>query len=87
MESTHLLLAQALSLSGLIGASGAYAGIVRRRRDDRLNKKVASVSGAAVQRVERHLAMAHLEHTFTKSAYEPFGGRFSGRTNADRRHD
>ena len=89
MDSTHLLLAQALSMSGLLGASGAYAGMVRRRHDHRLEVEEASLaSDAAIERVERELAMAHLENTFSKSVYRRFGRRFGGLVDsADRLDD
>ncbi|HEX7197597.1 MAG TPA: hypothetical protein VF364_12290 [Candidatus Limnocylindria bacterium] len=66
MEPTNLLLAQALSLSGLVGASGAYAGILRRRRDRQ--GEAALASNAAAERVDRHMALARIDHTFVKSA-------------------
>jgi hypothetical protein len=70
MDSSTLLLAQTLSLSGLIGATGAYAGIIRRRNVGRLAaQRVALVSAAAVERVDRHLSLSRLEHTFVRSAY------------------
>ena len=70
MEPTNLLLAQALSLGGLVGASCAYAGIVRRRRDQRIaNVAAAQASSAATERVGRQIALARIDHTFVKSAY------------------
>jgi hypothetical protein len=69
MEPSNLLLAQALSLSGLVAATASYAGILRRRRD--LGELTASAfaSAAAVERVDRHLSLSRLEDTFIKSAY------------------
>ena len=70
MEPSNLLLAQALSLSGLVGATGAYAGIVRRRRDlGVVADEVAIASAAAVERVDRHISLSRLDATFIKSAY------------------
>jgi hypothetical protein len=70
MEPSNLLLAQALSLSGLVGATAAYAGIVRRRRDlGALTQATALASAAAVERVDRHLSLSRLEDTFVRSAY------------------
>ena len=69
MDTSQLLVAQALSLSGLIGASGAYAGILRRRADARSVMRAAIDSSlAAVDRVDRSMALARLERTFEKSA-------------------
>lgn len=77
MEAAALLVAQALSLSGLIGASGAYAGIVRRRQDHRLEvRAAAAISTAAVDRIDRHRTLARLDQTFIKSAYRPRDRRF-----------
>ena len=71
MEVNHLLLAQTLSLSGLLGASGAYAGIVRRRRERRIDLQAsADASHTAADRVERSMALAHLDRTFTPSVYQ-----------------
>ena len=70
MGPSELLLAQAISLSGLLGATAAYAGIVRRRSALRLEFAAAAQSSrTATERVERHLTLARLEHTFTKSAF------------------
>lgn len=79
MDPTHLLLVQALSLSGLLGGSGAYAGIVRRRRDRLEERAFSRASEAAVERVDRHMAIARLDHTFMESVYRPIGRRISGR--------
>lgn len=77
MEPTQLLLAQTLALSGLVGAVGAYAGILRRRANGRLEAAAISVANeAAIERVERHMTLARLEHTFVKSAYRPRNRRF-----------
>jgi hypothetical protein len=75
MQPTDMLLAQALSFSGLVGASGAYAGIVRRRIDRRVEAHAsADASEAAVERVQRSIALSKLERTFTKSAYRRHDG-------------
>ena len=69
MSTSYLLLAQALSLSGLIGAAAAYAGIVRRRADARVVMRASTDSSLmAVDRVDRSLALARLERTYVKSA-------------------
>ena len=77
MEPANLLLAQALTLAGLIGASGAYAGIIRRRQEHRIASFAgATASQAAVDRVERSLALGRIgriDHTFVRSAYLPHG--------------
>ena len=74
MEPSNLLLAQAITLSGLIGASGAYAGIIRRRGERRLESASAVVAAqSAVDRVERSLILGRLDHTFIRSAYLPHG--------------
>lgn len=71
MEPTNLLLAQALTLSGLVGASGAYAGILRRRSERRIEDEVtAHASHAATERIDRHRALGRIEHTFVRSAYQ-----------------
>lgn len=71
MDPTNtMLLAQALSLSGLIGASGAYVGIIRRRRDGRIEMQAAAeASEVATERVGRQIALGRIEHTFVRSAY------------------
>jgi hypothetical protein len=74
MDPSNLLLAQAITLSGLIGASGAYAGIVRRRGQHRLEAASSAAAGqSAVDRVERSLILGRLDHTFIRSAYLPHG--------------
>jgi hypothetical protein len=74
MDPSNLLLAQAITLIGLIGASGAYAGIVRRRGQHRLEAASAAAAGqSAVDRVERSLVLGRLDHTFIRSAYLPHG--------------
>jgi hypothetical protein len=79
MEPSHLLLAQTLSLSGLLGASGAYAGIVRRRRERRLDLQArGDASQAAVDRVDRAMALSRLSRTFSPSVY-PRQGHASAR--------
>jgi hypothetical protein len=77
MEPSDLLLGQALTLSGLIGASAAYAGIVRRRVEARTAQVVASASRSAVDRVDRALVLGRIDHTFIRSAYLPHG-RYPG---------
>jgi hypothetical protein len=69
VDTSQLLVAQALSLSGLIGAAGAYAGIVRRRAEARVVMR-ASVDSSlvAVDRVDRSMALSRLERTFERSA-------------------
>jgi hypothetical protein len=70
MEPSQLILAQALSFSGLLGASGAYAGIIRRRHAHRLEAEASAEAGrTAVTRVDRSLALWRLDRTFTSSAY------------------
>jgi hypothetical protein len=70
MQPLHILLAQALSLSGLVAASGAYAGIVRRRLERRTEiQAVAHASQAAVTRVDRSMALSRIDRTFSASAY------------------
>ena len=71
--------AQAIRLSGLIGASGAYAGIIRRRGQHRLESASAlAASQLAVDHVERSLILGRLDHTFIRSAYLPHG-RYPGK--------
>ena len=71
MDPSQLLLAQTLSLSGLLGASGAYAGIVRRRRENRIQlKAMADATHAAIERVERSRALSRLSRTFSPSVYQ-----------------
>jgi hypothetical protein len=68
VDNSQLLVAQALSLSGLIGAAGAYAGILRRRADARMVTRAAMDSSlVAVDRVDRSIALSRLERTFDKS--------------------
>jgi hypothetical protein len=70
MQPSHLLLAQALSLSGLVAACGAYAGLIRRRRDRRTELQATTdASTSAVSRIERSMALSHIDHTFSRSAY------------------
>lgn len=68
MEQTSQLLAQLLSLSGLVGASGAYAGIVRRRRELHDDVEAAQTSSAAAERIDRHMALSRIDHTYVRSA-------------------
>jgi hypothetical protein len=69
MQPVHVLLAQALSLSGLVAASGAYAGIVRRRSERRIEiQAVAHASQAAVTRVDRSMALSRIDRTFSAVA-------------------
>ena len=71
MDPSQLLLAQTLSLSGLLGASGAYAGIVRRRRERRVELQAsADASHVAVDRVDRTMALSRLSRTFSPSVYQ-----------------
>ena len=69
MEPSALLLGQALALSGLIGATGGYAGLIRRRRvaDELLT--VALATRAAVERVDRAMVLGRIDHTFIRSSY------------------
>ena len=70
MEPSNLLLAQAMTLSGLVGASGAYAGIIRRRSLRRLETESSlAASQTAVDRVERSLVLGRLDDTFIRSSY------------------
>ena len=71
MEPSNLLLAQALTLSGLIGAAGAYAGLIRRRGDRRVAETAMTASQSAIDRVERSLVLGRLDQTFIRSAYLP----------------
>ena len=80
VDPTQLFLGQAVALGGLVGAAGAYAGIVRRRHEVRIKWSAANASQAAVDRVDRHMSLARLEHTFTKSAY---GRRNDGSSTRD----
>ena len=74
MDPSQLLLAQTLSLSGLLGASGAYAGIVRRRHERRIELQALAVaSEAAVERVDRSMALSRLSRTFSPSVYQRQG--------------
>lgn len=80
MDASHLLLAQSLSLSGLIGAVGAYAGIVRRRAQRLDEQRAVLASQAAAERVGRAMALGHLEHTFLRGHYpESLRGRWRRR--------
>lgn len=69
MDAPHLLLAQSLSLSGLIGAAGAYAALIRRRAERLDAHRALLASQAAVERVDRTLALGHLEHTYLRGPY------------------
>ncbi len=70
MQQVHVLLAQALSLSGLVAASGAYAGILRRRQERRVEYRAAAhASQAAVTRVDRSMALSRIDRTFSASVY------------------
>lgn len=72
MEPSTFLLAQAMSLSGLIAASAGYAGLIRRRQQRRSEMHVATAaSDAALDRVERSLVLGRIDRTFVKSAYLP----------------
>jgi 16S rRNA C1402 (ribose-2'-O) methylase RsmI len=72
VDSTQLLLVQALSLSGLVGGTGAYAGLVRHRQERRTSWAAAALSSqAAVERVVQHMALARLQNTFAKSSIRP----------------
>ena len=74
MDPSQLLLAQTLSLSGLLGASGAYAGIVRRRHELRIElQAMAEASDAAAERVDRSMALSRLSRTFSPSVYQRQG--------------
>lgn len=74
MEPSHLLLVQTLSLSALVGATGAYAGILRRRQAKRIDlQAMAGASHAAVDRVDRSLILTRLRRTFSPSAYPRHG--------------
>lgn len=66
MDPTQLLLAQALSLSGLVGGTGAYAGIVRHRHERQIESAAADRSNQAVERVEQQLTLTRLEHRLAK---------------------
>jgi hypothetical protein len=79
MESANVLLAQALTLIGLIGASGAYASLIRRRQESRVEHAAAAASQSAAERVENALFLGRVDHTFIRSAYLPH------RRYADRR--
>ena len=71
MDTSHLILAQSLSLSGLVGATGAYAGLVRRRHARQVAVEASAQSSqAAVDRVDRSMALARLRRTFSPSVYE-----------------
>jgi hypothetical protein len=68
MEPSHLLLAQSLSLSALVAATGAYAGIVRRRGEVRIGlRATVDASLAAVDRIDRSMALTRLDRTFIRS--------------------
>jgi hypothetical protein len=69
MDASHLLLAQSLSLTGLIGGAAAYAGLIRRRAERVLQERATLASQGAVERVTRTLALGHLEHTYLRGHY------------------
>jgi hypothetical protein len=71
MDQSHLVLQQALSLSGLIGAAAAYAGIIRRRQERRIALNTTAASQSAIDRVERSLVLGRIDHTFVRTAYLP----------------
>jgi hypothetical protein len=72
MEPANILLAQALTLIGLIGASGAYASLIRRRQESRVEHAAAvAASQSAAERVESTLFLGRVDHTFIRSAYLP----------------
>lgn len=72
MESGTILVAQAVSLSGLIAASAAYGALIRRRHHRRNELMVtAAASSAAIDRVERSLVLGRIDRTFVRSAYLP----------------
>lgn len=80
MEASHLLLAQTLSLCGLIGGAAAYAGLIRRRAERLIEERAALASQAAVERVGRTLALGHIEHTFLRGHYpESYRGSWARR--------
>ena len=64
----NLLLAQALTLSGLIGASGAYASLVRRRQERRVELAEIAASQSRATRVETALFLGRIDDTFIRSA-------------------
>jgi hypothetical protein len=72
MQPGTLLIAQAMSLSGLIAASFCYASLIRRRHHQRTELQAATTaSNAALDRVERSLVLGRMDRTFVKSAYVP----------------
>jgi hypothetical protein len=72
MQPATLVLAQAISLSGLIAASAGYASLIRRRQHRRTELQAATAaSDAAVDRVERSLVLGRIDRTFVRSAYLP----------------
>jgi hypothetical protein len=72
MEPGTLLIAQAISIWGLIAASAGYADLIRRRQHRRTELQVATAaSNAALDRVERSLVLGRIDRTFVKSAYLP----------------
>ena len=78
MEPNSLLLAQAITLSGLIGASGAYAGIIRRRQERRIESDFVVAAGEALsEREDRSPLIGRVDNTFIRSAYLPHG-RYPG---------
>lgn len=80
MDASHLLLAQTLALSGLIGGTAAYAGLIRRRAERVIGERSALASQAAVERVGRTLALGHLENTFLRGPYpESYRGSWARR--------
>jgi hypothetical protein len=68
MEPGNLVLAQALTLTGLIGASGGYASLIRRRRERRVESEAMAASQAAAVRVESTLFLGRIDHTFIRSS-------------------
>lgn len=79
MEVSNVLLAQTVALCGLIGAAGAYAGMIRRRVEHRMESASADAAAqTAVDRVERTLVLGRIDHTFIRSAYLPHG-RYPGK--------
>ena len=71
MDPSHLILAQTLSLSGLVGATGGYAGLVRRRHERQIAMQTsAAASQTALDRVDRSMALSRLRRTFSPSVYQ-----------------
>jgi hypothetical protein len=72
MQPGTLLIAQAMSLSGLIAASVGYASLTRRRHHRRIELQAATTaSNAALDHVERSLVLGRIDRTFVNSAYVP----------------